>query len=155
MIGLLGSSFLCGLVLGCCTIARAGDIYGRKIVFSISILVLVIVSLLFLVSTNVYIDFALLLVVGWAVTGKQYVGYSYLLEIQPVKNQVAVGTAFFMYEAFIYLMICFYFYFISNRWEYLFIPSIGSGIVGIVLFQLLPESPRFLVSINRFDKARS
>ena len=81
MIGLLGSFFLVGMALGCCTLARAGDIYGRKIVFSISIMTLIITSLLFLFSKNVYFDYMLLLIIGWAVTGKQYVGFSYLLEI--------------------------------------------------------------------------
>ena len=70
MIGLLGSSFLFGMAIGCCTLARAGDIYGRKIVFSISILTLIIASITFLMSTSVYFDYLLLLIIGWAVTGK-------------------------------------------------------------------------------------
>jgi MFS family permease len=37
-IGLFGSSFLVGVVIGCVTFARMGDIYGRKKIFIIGMM---------------------------------------------------------------------------------------------------------------------
>ena len=36
-IGLMGVSFLVGIVVGCLTIARLGDIYGRKPIFKLGL----------------------------------------------------------------------------------------------------------------------
>lgn len=56
----------------------------------------------------------LLLVLGWAVTGKQFVGYSYLIELQPQSKQVIVGSLEFMFEAVAYFAVCAFFYWISK-----------------------------------------
>jgi len=81
--GLFGSFFLLGIVIGCFTIARAGDIYGRRPIFILGMISQILMTVGLLLSHSTNIDYVLLLVMGWAVTGKQFVGYSYLLELQP------------------------------------------------------------------------
>ena len=59
-----------------------------------------------------------------------------------------------MFEALAFLSVCTYFYCISKWWHYIEIPSVSLALLGVVVCYFLPESPRFLVSQNRFDEAR-
>ena len=114
----------------------------------------IIVTIGLWISNNMYIDYALVLIMGWAVTGKHFVGYSYLLELQPQNKQVFVGTAMLMFEALAYLSICAYFYFISKWWHYIEIPTISLALLGVVCSYFLPESPRYLLSQHKFEHAK-
>lgn len=69
-IGLFGACFLLGMVVGCVTLARMGDLYGRKKVFLFGMGCQILATCGLLVSKSVAIDYLLLLVLGWAVTGK-------------------------------------------------------------------------------------
>ncbi|CDW90772.1 solute carrier family member 5 [Stylonychia lemnae] len=153
-LGLFGSFFLLGIVVGCFTLARAGDIYGRRRIFIIGMVSQIIVCTTILFSTSIYFDYVLLFLIGWAITGKQFVGFSYLIELQPVKQQVIMGTAMFMLEAVAYLFICAYFSYISKYWQYIQIPTIGFAVFGVIVVYFFPESPRFLLSQNRFTDLR-
>jgi MFS family permease len=70
MVGLFGSFFLLGMVIGCLTLARMGDIYGRKKVFILGMVCQVAACGGLLVSRSAPIDYILMLVLGWAITGK-------------------------------------------------------------------------------------
>lgn len=59
-----------------------------------------------------------------------------------------------MSEAMIYFIGSLYFYFISKWWQYLQIPNMIICISGAICLWFIPESPRFYVSKNKFDKAR-
>ena len=52
LLGLFGSSFLVGIVIGCFTLARMGDIYGRKPIFLIGILIQTITFILMIFARN-------------------------------------------------------------------------------------------------------
>lgn len=140
------------MVIGCLTLARMGDIHGRKKVFLIGMGCQVMATLGLLLSTSEIIDYMLLLILGWSITGKQYVGYTYLLELQPKDKQVMAGTAEFMFEALAYFSVCAFFYWVSKQWHYVMLPTIGLAVLGALMsWRFLPESPRFLASTNRFD----
>lgn len=79
-VGLFGGFFLSGIVIGCVTLARMGDLYGRKKVYVFGLCVQLLITLGILVSSSAILDYVLLLVLGWAMSGKQYVGYNYLIE---------------------------------------------------------------------------
>ena len=81
MIGLVGASFVCGIVVGSVTLTRLGDIYGRKPTYMGGLLMHLSSIILFLVVTNKYLLYALLFYFGASVTAKYYVGYNYLKEI--------------------------------------------------------------------------
>lgn len=59
-----------------------------------------------------------MLAFGWAMTGKQFVGYTYLIELMPHNKQVLIGSAEFMTEAIVYLLCCAYFVWVSKVWYY-------------------------------------
>lgn len=82
-IGLLGFSFLFGIVLGCLTIARLGDIYGRKPIYRLGLYMHLAVSvcMCFLTTRSFVFLYILLLFFGMSVTARYYVGYSFNLEM--------------------------------------------------------------------------
>lgn len=151
-VGLFGACFLLGIVVGCVTLTRMGDIQGRKKVFLVGMACQFATTLGLLVTRQESLFYILLLILGWAVTGKQYVGYSYLLELQPKSKQVIIGSAEFVFEAIAYFSVCGFFYWVSKQWQYVMIPTLTLALLGsIVVARYLPESPRFLVSAGRYD----
>jgi hypothetical protein len=106
---------------------------------------------LFLITKNYDIFYVLLFCFGWCSTGKQFVGYSYLIELMPKDKQVLMGSLEFMFEASIYLSICGYFYYIGKFWHFVLVPALILATCGIIGLTMLPESPRFLVSMKKYD----
>jgi ABC-type phosphate/phosphonate transport system permease subunit len=92
------------------------------------------------------------LILGWAVTGKQFVGYSYLIELQPTNKQVMTGSIEFMFEATAYFLVCAFFYWVSKYWQFVMLPTIILALIGtLVTAVYVPESPRYLISQHKFD----
>lgn len=65
-----------------------------------------------------------------------------------------VSTTMFVFESVIYTIICLYFWLVSDQWKYLQIPNIVLSLFGVGFLLYMPESPRFLVSAQRYDEAR-
>jgi len=151
MIGLFGSFFLLGVVIGCLTLTRLGDIVGRKPIFMLGMIMQIAVTLSIVLISNPYIAYGLCLLEGISMTGKQYVGYSYLIENQPKSKQVIVGSFEFICEAVVCMIVCAYFLWMSKDWRFLMIPTIVLSIFGTIMIFFQPESPRFLVSKGKFD----
>ena len=82
-IGLIGSCFMLGIVFGCITIARLGDIYGRRPIFILGMMLQIIGIFGIIVSSNLYLAYFYTLLLGLSITGKLYVGFTYLQENQP------------------------------------------------------------------------
>jgi len=120
MIGLIGAFFLIGIVIGCSTLTRMGDVVGRKPIYMLGLFMHITFIIIFLNVTNKWIAYALLCFFGMSVTAKYYVGYTYLLEIQPKSHHVLVSTTMFLFESVIYITICLYFTFIEYKdWKLL------------------------------------
>ncbi|CDW89142.1 solute carrier family member 5 [Stylonychia lemnae] len=154
-IGLIGSFFLVGIVLGCLTLTRLGDILGRKPIFIVGMLLQITVCCTLVFIDNIWIAYLMVAIMGVALTGKQYVGYTYLIENMPKSKQVIVGSFEFICEGLVFLSVCGYFLWVNKNWIYLQIPTLVLSILGTVYMIFQPESPRFLVSKGRFDQART
>lgn len=153
-VGFFGSFFLAGIVLGSITVTRIGDIYGRRPGFIFGLIIQSSVTLAFLFTTSHYYAYAFCFIIGFGVTGKQYVGWAYLLEMQPSNKSVMVGTLEFIFEGLLFIFVTFYFGWISKTWYYMQIPTVTFGVIGIIFLILQPESPKYLVSIKKYDEAR-
>ncbi len=70
VIGLFGSCFLAGIVLGSVTITRIGDIYGRRPAFMIGLAITSVVTFLFLINKSYHVAYLLCFVLGFGITGK-------------------------------------------------------------------------------------
>ena len=119
MIGLIGSVFLLGIVVGCSTLTRLGDILGRKPVYMLGLVMHISFMTGLLISTNLYFSYVLLFIFGLSITSRYYVGYTYNLEMQPKSHYVLVSTTMFVFESVVYIFIVIYFSSISSNWKYL------------------------------------
>lgn len=72
-----------GIVVGCSTVTKLGDVYGRKPVYLLGMVMnfLLIGGSLFL--KNMLLAWVCLFLLGVSVTARYYVGYTYNLEMQP------------------------------------------------------------------------
>lgn len=132
IIGLLGASFLLGIVIGCSTLTRLGDKHGRKPIYMIGIVLNLCFVLGVLFVNNLLLVFGLIFVFGLSVSARYYVGYTYNIEMQPKSHYVLVSTTMFVAESVIYLLICIYFWFLGKNWKLLQIPNVLLSVFGLV-----------------------
>ena len=81
MIGLIGALFLLGIVVGCSTLTRLGDVYGRKPIYLLGLFMHIFFMIGIIWSTNKFISYFLLFIFGMSVTARYYVGYTFNLEM--------------------------------------------------------------------------
>lgn len=150
MIGLLGASFLMGIVIGCSTLTRLGDVHGRRPIYMLGIVMHLFFMCGILIVTIDWICFILVFIFGMSVTARYYVGYTFNIEMQPKSHYVLVSTTQFVFESLTYLFICNYFWLVSDNWKLLQIPNFFFMITGLIFLSQMPESPRFLISTRKF-----
>jgi hypothetical protein len=92
---------------------------------------------------------------GISITARYYVGYTYNVEFQMKKDKVVVSTVQFMAESVVYLLDIVYFLYISKQWVWLQIPNVILCILGIIWIYSNPETPRYLLAVQRWDDARA
>jgi MFS family permease len=154
MIGLIGAAFLMGVVIGSLTLTRLGDVHGRRPIFMLGLVMHLGFMAGIMVVTNYVLCYVLVFIFGLSLTARYYVGYAYNVEMQPKSHYVLVGTSMFLIESIAYLSICVYFMKVSKYWKPLQIPNIILISAGLVFLCFMPESPRFLISKQRFEDAR-
>lgn len=64
MIGMLGSAYFAGWMLGSIIMSRIGDLYGRKLPFYTSLIISAIAYLWTLVTQSLHVQIFLLFVIG-------------------------------------------------------------------------------------------
>ena len=154
IIGLLGASFLAGIVIGCLTLTRLGDILGRKPIYILGLCLNASFAMGVVWVTSQPLAFAMIFVYGMSMSSRYYVGYTYNIEMQPKSHYVLVSTTQFLFESITYLFICIYFWKISTNWKALQYFNFGISVFGLIFLFLMPETPRFLISVKRFTEAR-
>ena len=118
-LGIVGFMFLLGIVIGCLTVTRLGDYYGRRPIYMLGLFLHLIITIGLVYSKEPLFDFALLFGLGISLTARYYVGYTFNIEMQPRSHQVLVSTCQFVSEAVVYIFICIYFSQISKDWRLL------------------------------------
>jgi len=113
---MIGACFLSGIVVGCTTLTRLGDVVGRKPIYMLGVVMHICAMLGILSAKSSTFAFFLIFTFGMSVTARYYVGYSYNLEMQPKSHYVLVSTSMFLCESFIYIIICLYFWLIAGPW---------------------------------------
>lgn len=116
LLGGLGFVFLLGIVIGCSTLTKLGDLYGRRPVYLLGQVMNLVLILAIMTSTNLIADYFLLFFLGLSITSRYYVGYTFNVEMCPKKQQVFVSTFQFIMESVVYLLVCAYFVYISSEW---------------------------------------
>ena len=141
-------------MIGCSTLTRLGDVYGRKPIYMLGIVMHLIFMAGILFVTKPVITYLLIFWFGLSISTRYYVGYTYNVEMQPKSHYVLVSTTQFVFESITYTFVCIYFWKISRDWKLLQIPNVTLMVIGFVFLAMMPESPRFLISIRKFKEAR-
>lgn len=99
--------------------------------------------------------YLLLFIGGLAETGAYYVAYVYCVEMVPEVYQNMGGLAIFLVFAFVKMFFSIYFWFLSKNWMGMAIIALVLSILSLILtFLIMPDTPRYLYSNKKFDKAR-
>jgi OCT family organic cation transporter-like MFS transporter 4/5 len=151
---LIGSNLFFGWTLAAFVLPRLADIYGRRLVFMSAILLQTLCFAGLYITSNLYVAYVLMFFFGAAAVGRCSISYLYLMELLPKSRQVLTGTILSMNNQLTGLIGCLYFWQISKDWHWLELWACGSGIVSMIGVYFLPESPKFLVSLKKYDQAR-
>ena len=77
----MGAAFLAGIVVGCSTLTRMGDVKGRKPIYFIGMSLNLVCAVFLIFANHIFIVYFILFVIGISVSGRYYVGYTYNLEM--------------------------------------------------------------------------
>ena len=83
---MIGSMFFIGTFIGSFILPRASDIYGRKPLFLIGLIIYFAVVTSAYFVTNLYVLYFIIFMGGISETGRYYVAYVYAMEMMPDKN---------------------------------------------------------------------
>ena len=145
---MIGSSFFLGTFLGSFILPRLADIYGRKAMFIVGLVLYIATVVGLILATDLYVLYALLVMGGVSETGRYYVAYVYAVEIMSKKAQNLAGLSIFMIFSISKIVICLYFFISSSKnWVHMaYIALILATYSLVTTIFFLPESPRFLES---------
>mmetsp|Transcript_14781 Transcript_14781/g.25151 ORF Transcript_14781/g.25151 Transcript_14781/m.25151 type:complete len:441 (-) Transcript_14781:54-1376(-) len=152
---MIGSCFLLGAFIGSFILPRLADVFGRKPLFIVG-LVLYIISVYFLlVSTNKTVMYSMLVLGGVSETGRYYVAYVYAVEIFSKQMQSNAGLTIFIAFDLCKVLICLYFMLSTQKnWKVMAYISLTLAILSLLLTLFrMPESPRFLYSQKKHEQA--
>ena len=91
-VGLLGSSLFIGWTASAIVLPRLSDLYGRKIIFIVSMVIQAIAFAGFFVSRNIDLSTGCMFLMGVASVGRCSISYLYMMELLPANRQVLFGT---------------------------------------------------------------
>lgn len=108
-----------------------------------------------LISRSVYLTIGLIFVFGMGGVGRSSISYLFMQEFLPQDKQTLVGTILQLNNGFVAVYTVLYYWFISNYW--IPIQAFGAALtaVSMVGVYFLPESPKFLLTMKRYDEARA
>jgi|LauGreDrversion4_2_1035121.scaffolds.fasta_scaffold514206_1 MFS family permease len=130
------------------------DIYGRKWVYIGSMVLQLLSMIATFFSTRIEVTIVIMFFLGFSSVGRCALSFLYLMELVPQKKQTIVGTGVHMNNACAGIYVATYFWVISRDWRYLEIFAASMTVVCICASFLLPESPKFFFSRQRWDETR-
>ena len=148
-------SFFIGWTFSATFIPRISDLKGRKLatVGTMVMQTAAIIGMNF--SRSVYLTQALMFVLGMACVGTRSIQFLYLMELLPERWQVPIGTLLNLWDTLVPVMYTLYYWKIAKEWLwFVVIFAEAAGVLTIVGIFFLPESPKFLISMKKFDDAR-
>ena len=144
-VGLVGSMFFIGMAATVLWVPRLGDIYGRRKMFIIGIVIDAICYTGMMLTQNYYVMLAILFIFGLAASSRMSIGVVYMFELMPSRCHPLVGSVFSVIDGSTYLMAVIYYWVISKNWLYYCLVGYAFQIIGVAIVRTLPESPHFLI----------
>jgi MFS family permease len=140
--------YFMGWIIASMTLPRLSDIHGRLTIFIFGLVLNTIVGAVMLVSHNIWLTGFCLFLNGLTMTTRWSSGYILLCEIVPEKTQPIIGSIVQATGGFLLIYGTIVSYSTQNiiAVPALFLGVNVAGLIAIVLFEAVPESPRFLFS---------
>jgi putative MFS transporter len=153
-LGLLGSVFFAGIVVGSLTLPRLSDYYGRKKIFLISGILHLILCIITIFSNNFYVSIIIMFFVGIVFAGRTFVGYIWMNEFMRIEDASTVTIIIFFSEGLAILFSSLYFLYLSKDWRGIFALPLIPMTVGLFFLFQKTDAPKFYYGIGNYEKAR-
>lgn len=157
--GLIGSSALLGLFFGSMFFGWLADIIGRKLVFTISFIVITVASALQLFVETALSLFILRIIIGIGLGGDFSVGHALLSEYSPKKHRGVLLSSFSVVWTIGYVAATFVGYWLSKimpaeiAWKWMLASSAIPAAMIMIARIGTPESARWLMLKGRKAEA--
>lgn len=142
-VGRLVGSFLFGII---------GDRFGRKktLVGTLAVMTLALAAGLI---PNVYVVLVCRFIVGTCITGSFDCCFVIMLEIVGTSSRTLVSSISSLSWSFGYISASGVAYLLRNWWWYHIVTAVPTALALLLAAWLVPESPRWLITVGRWDEA--
>lgn len=156
---LLTTSVLVGAVIGAIASGRLSDVLGRKRMIMINAVIFALGAVGCAFSTDFVMLISMRLIVGFAIGITSFVVPMYIAEIAPSAKRGSLVTLNQLMITIGLLVSYITDYWLSNdnnveSWRWMFLVGFFPAIVLLVGMFFLPETPRWLMSKNRWDEGK-
>lgn len=157
-LGVTVSVALWGTVLGSIIVGKPGDIWGRRVVLMVTGAIYFISSIGTGMATGWYMLLIFRFLGGIAIGAASVVAPMYIAEIAPARLRGRL-VAISQFNIVVGILAAFFSNYLLvgvgyNNWRWMFgVMAVPSAAFWGLLF-MVPESPRWLVKVNKPDKAR-
>ena len=152
-IGLFGSLYFIGYLLGSAFLTRFADINGRKSILTYSLATSTIAAILFLITNNLIMTYLLILINGFVIAPTASVSYLYMMEVIEEKSKKLFNYLTCTLDAWDIILISIYYYYIKSGESILYMYVIHA-IINLATLYYIPESPHFLYSKCKFSELK-
>lgn len=156
--GLIGGSALGGMFIGGALFGYLTDRIGRRLMYTLDLWVIVIVSILEVFATNGAEVFVLRVIMGIAIGADYPIATALLAEFAPKKHRgTMLGVqilAWYVGITAAYLVGYFMVGLGPGAWRWMLASSAVPAVALVIMRHGTPESPRWLIAHNRVPEAR-
>uniref|UniRef100_A0A0K2TL63 Major facilitator superfamily (MFS) profile domain-containing protein n=1 Tax=Lepeophtheirus salmonis TaxID=72036 RepID=A0A0K2TL63_LEPSM len=151
---LVGASYMIGVLIGSFVLGFFSDKYGRRLALIVSILLVSIPSMIASFAHNIYMFIFLRILTGMGGIGCFMVSFVLVVEYVSLEYTLLIGIAIEIPFAIGELILVLEAYFV-REWVHLQLVAYTPLIALLGLWFIIPESPRWLLSVGREKEAGS
>jgi len=146
--------FYAGMIVGCISLARVPDVYGRRQPFILSIFAQLPCMIASIFSTNFTLTCVLAFFMGYFRIGLYNGGYINVCEYVHGNWKNHVCTILLVFDMLTSMLMGLYFHYITRYWLYFYLIGVVFNAIAICGIVMVPESPEYLYSYYKFDECR-
>ncbi|WP_410651334.1 MFS transporter [Amycolatopsis sp. cmx-4-54] len=154
--GLIGASALVGVFIGGAVFGAVTDRIGRKLMYTIDLIAIIVCSVLQFFVTNEVELFVLRLLIGIAVGADYPIATSLVAEFAPKawRARLVGGlNAMWFVGATVAAFVGYALLQLDDGWKWMLLSSAVPAVLIVIARTSIPESPRWLMSKGRGDEA--